>query len=494
TLLNALAGRALSTTGLERPTTRQVVVYARRPADASNLVAHVGVDNVAVVTAPEAEGLDYLVLVDTPDTNTLPENQRLLSVLLERADVLLTVFPAHNPKLHDNLSFLQPTVRQLPPEAVWPVLNMVDRIPRQELERVIVPDFRRALAGAWGLQPERVYLISARASAPGAAWLPDEQPLHGVNEFAALRSALFRSLNKASQVVDRRLAQAEHLIAVLRADVAERLDAAEPGRQAADEGLTALQTRAREVLGQATRSEVRRGSSVDLHAGLYALLGARWWGPVGWLVTLWSLLLRASNWVRRLARPRSSLASLLGEGADDPAPSAGPWAQAIQRLYAAEWPPIADALVQADYEPSVRQTSYWQERAQAGEEALRAQWAQAYQAQLERLAARLSSWLVQLLFNAPTMGLLGYLCVETLWGFFVGEVQTGDYFRQAGIALATVWLASFILLQAIVSLAARGMLRRRLARELADAAAGTLVGELRQQLAALEALRERRTP
>jgi len=246
------------------------------------------------------------VLVDTPDTNTLPENQRLLGLLLERVDVLLTVFPAHNPKLHDNLSFLQPTVRQLPPEAVWPVLNMVDRIPRQELERVIAPDFRRALAGAWGLEPERVYLISARASAPGAAWLPDEQPLHGVNEFTALRSALFRSLNKASQVVDRRLAQAEHLIAVLRAEVAERLDAAEPDRRAADEGLTALQTRAREVLGQATRSQVQRGSSVDLHAALYALLGVRWWGPVGWLVTLWSLLLRASNWVRRLARPKSS--------------------------------------------------------------------------------------------------------------------------------------------------------------------------------------------
>ena len=112
----------------------------------------------------------------------------------------------------------------------------------------------------------------------------------------------------------------------------------------------------------------------------------------------------------------------------------------------------------------------------------------------ERLAGRLSSWIVQLLFNGPTIGLLGYLCVVTLLGFFLGEVQSADYFRQAGIALGTVWLASFVLLQAIVSLAARGMLRRRLARELADAAAGALVGDLRQQLAALEALTERRTP
>ena len=77
---------------------------------------------------------------------------------------------------------------------------------------------------------------------------------------------------------------------------------------------------------------------------------------------------------------------------------------------------------------------------------------------------------------------------DALLGFFQGAVQTADYFRQAGIALATVWLASFVLLQAIVSLAARGVLRRRLARLLADAAAATLVGELREQLAALEIL------
>jgi len=490
TLLNALAGRALSAAGLERPTTRSVVVYARQALDAADLVAHVGADQVAVVTAPDAEGLEYLVLVDTPDTNTLPENQRLLTKLLERADVLLTLFPAHNPKLHDNLSFLQPTVRQLPPGAVWPVLNMVDRIPRDELEKVIVPDFTRALDGAWGLSPERVYLISAKASAPGAEYLPDEQPLHTLNEFPALRSALFRSLNQASQVVDRRLARAERLIQVLRDDLGERLTQVEPARQEAEAGLEALHTRAREVLGEATKTEVRRGSSVDLHAALYGLLGSRWWGPVGWLVTLWSLLLRASNWVRRIARPRASLANLLGEGgsADEADLNVGPWAQAIRGLYAAQWPPIADALVRAGFDPQVRQSDYWQERVQAGEDALRAHWAEAYQAQLERLAARLSSWLVQLLFNGPTMGLLGYLCVDALLGFFRGAVQTGDYFRQAGIALATVWLASFVLLQAIVSLAARGMLRRRLARLLADAAASTLVGELRAQLAALEGL------
>lgn len=490
TLLNALAGRALSAAGLERPTTRNVVVYARQAMDAADLVAHVGADQVAVVTAPDAEGLEYLVLVDTPDTNTLPENQRILSKLLERADVLLALFPAHNPKLHDNLAFLQPTVRQLPPEAVWPVLNMVDRIPRDELEKVIVPDFERALNGAWGLAPERVYLISAKASAPGAQYLADEQPLHAVNEFPALRNALFRTLNQASQVVDRRLARAERLIQMLHADVSQRLTEAEPARQEAEAGLDALQTSARQALGEATRTEVRRGSAVDLHAALYGLLGSRWWGPVGWLVTLWSLLLRASNWVRRIARPRASLANLLGEGAGaaDAGPNTGPWAQAIRGLYAAQWPPIADALVRAGYDPQVRQSDYWQERAQAGEEALRAHWAEAYQSQLERLAGRLSSWLMQLLFNGPTMGLLGYLCIDALLGFFQGAVQTADYFRQAGIALATVWLACFVLLQAIVSLAARGMLRRRLARLLADAAASTLVGELREQLAALEGL------
>ena len=143
TLLNALVGQELSPASLTRPTTRQVVVYAHSLADAEDLVRHCGSENVRVETEREAAALEYLILVDTPDTNTLPENQRLLTRVLERADLLLAVFPAQNPKLYDNIAFLRPYVHQLPQGAVVPVLNFIDRVPHGSRWRRRWPISRR---------------------------------------------------------------------------------------------------------------------------------------------------------------------------------------------------------------------------------------------------------------------------------------------------------------------------------------------------------------
>jgi len=484
TLLNALAGRALSPIGRTRPTTRAVVIYAATEADAAGLVRHCGADRVRVETDGRASGLEHLILVDTPDTNTLPENQALLRCALERADLLLAVLPAHNPRLYDNVSFLRPYVRQLPPEAVVPVLNMVDRVPEGELRAVVAPDAARVVAQEWGLDGARVYLVSARSGAPeGEPYPADERPLHGVNELAALRELVFATYNRAEQVVDQRLAHVERLLDLLHAHAREALAARRDALREAEDRLRDLERGAQARLSEAAMA--RRPGGVDVHASFYGLLAGRWWGPVGWLAAIWAVILRV---IALLAHPARWF-----RAAEDSAQriqtQAAEWAPALEAHYAQGWPPAANLLVRGGFDPAVREAVAWgawvHERAR--DEAER--WSAAFGAGLEDLARRLSGWLLQLLLNAPSLGLIAWVAWEVLARFWQERYLPGDYFRHAGIAVLVAWLLGFLILQVIVSLGLRAPLRRGLGRALAAAPVETL-GPLERQLQALAALEQ----
>jgi energy-coupling factor transporter ATP-binding protein EcfA2 len=488
TLLNVLAGRELSATGRERPTTRQVVIYTRSMADAEDLLQHCGADRVLVETDYQAQGLEHLILVDTPDTNTLPENQELLARVLERADLLLAIFPAHNPKMHDNIAFLRPYVRQLPADAVIPVLNWVDRVPRQELEGTILPDFRGWIAREWGLTSTDIYLISAKASTRGVAFPEDERPLHDLNQMQALRAFLFASLNQGSQVSDRRLARAEHLLELFKSDCRREVAKSTAARVTARAGLEALDRQASQALHGIP---LQTGQAAGLHAAFYTALGQRWWGPVGWLIMAWALILRLGSSVGHLLRP--SLFGSLGRKASPEqealalvAPELAAWAGALEQVHAEQWPPVADALVAAGFEASVRQPAFWEEWAQQRGEILANAWSLASREHMNRLTDVFSSWPMQLLFNAPVLTMIGWMGVQTVTGFFQQHYLTVEYFRHGAIATAIVWLASYIALQIIISFALRGSIKRALRKVLA-AEMGAAV-PLSEQFAAIEAL------
>ncbi|MHB1356053.1 MAG: GTPase [Anaerolineae bacterium] len=488
TLLNVLAGRELSATGRERPTTRQVVIYTRTMADAEDLVQHCGADRVVVETDYQAQGLEHLILVDTPDTNTLTENQELLSRVLERADLLLAIFPAHNPKMNDNIAFLRPYVNQLPADAVVPVLNWVDRVPCRELEEVILPDFRQVIAREWGTSGNAIYLVSAKASTSGAAFPEDEQPLHDLNQMQALRAFLFASLNRGSQVSERRLARAERLIELLKADCRREAEKSRAARVTARAGLEALNQQATRALQSVP---LQAGQASGLHASFYTALGQRWWGPVGWVIMVWALILRLGSSVSHLLRPR--LFGILGRKATPEqeaqalaAPEMAAWEGALEQVHAQYWPPVADALVAAGFEASVRQPAFWDTWAQQRSEALANAWSQASRQHLDRLTDILSSWPLQLFFNAPVLGMIGWMGVQTVIGFIRQQYLTADYFRHGAIAVAILWLASYVALQVIISLALRSSIRRAFRRVLADET-GAVV-PLYEQFTAIEAL------
>ena len=342
TLLNALAGRQLSTWFAGLPPGRSWSMPPRADANINRTRGRRSVRN-----APRCRwaGIPTRLI---PRHNTIPENQRLLAKLLERADILLAIFPAHNPKMHDNITFLAPFVRQLPSEAIIPALNMVDRAPRDELERDIVPDFLRVIRQEWQINPEKVYLLSAKASAPGEAFPPDETPLHAVNEFAVLRRFLFEALNQAGQVADRRMAQAEHLLDVLRQDTCRTLEQSAPQRQRVADDLADLHAQAQRTLAQAMSAQAGRGSGLDLHTprhvrstlvgsgGLADCLRGRGPASAG-SSAIWA----AANPLPLSGARRRNVAAL-------PRPSS-PWFH-HEQLYSEQWPPIADALVQVGFD------------------------------------------------------------------------------------------------------------------------------------------------
>jgi len=483
TLLNALAGRVLSPTGLQRPTTRQVVVYAAARSDADPLVAALDEGSVVVHVAPDARALDQIILVDTPDTNTLPENQRLLATLLEHADLVLAVFAAQNPKLQDNLAFLAPFVRHLPAEAVIPVLNMVDRVPPDQLDE-IVADFRGALARNWALRPERIYRISALApfSGPEAG---DERPLHALNELPQLEEFVGSALNRSGEVIDRRLAHAEHLVALLQAHVEEAVSASAGPRRAAREALGALRRDARSLLEATLGDEAAQEGSFAVNVALYQHLSGRWWGPVGWLVAVWAFLLRVGGFLGRLGRAERPLGEAGGSPPRHAASAAG---TRLERLYAERWPVVAEALVSAGFQATVRDGERWRAEVRALHDDLSARGAAIYREEVARLAGRLSAWPLQVLLNAPVIGTAGWIAYDATVGFYLRRFLPAAYFQHAGVAALAAWLGGFLVLQAVASIAARGALRRRVASAVADSVAGQQLEALWGQIERLEAL------
>ncbi|MFM8410561.1 MAG: dynamin family protein, partial [Alphaproteobacteria bacterium] len=113
TLLNALAGRRVAKEGVNRPTTREPVVYAPEDADLSELVDGVGgsgpdAPGIAVVRYDAASGpWTAQVLVDAPDMNSVDERNRdTVTALAERSDVLVVVLHHQSVLEEASVSFL----------------------------------------------------------------------------------------------------------------------------------------------------------------------------------------------------------------------------------------------------------------------------------------------------------------------------------------------------------------------------------------------------
>jgi energy-coupling factor transporter ATP-binding protein EcfA2 len=91
TIVNTLAGRAISRSGVLRPTTRQAVAWVH-PRHAEALSAVLGPSGPLEIVADEHPVLRSIAIVDTPDIDSISEEHRVqTSAILEASDVAIAV-------------------------------------------------------------------------------------------------------------------------------------------------------------------------------------------------------------------------------------------------------------------------------------------------------------------------------------------------------------------------------------------------------------------
>jgi GTPase SAR1 family protein len=513
TLVNALAGGAeLSETGHRRPTTGRLMVFGSGVEEAAELTRELGAEAVAVQPSAGGRLPEGVCLIDTPDTDSMANRQHLaaLGAAVAHSDVLICVFDAENPKRRDHADYLVPIVRRFDGESLVAVLNKCDRLDETELKERILPDFLDYIRASWGGAVERALCVSARRHVKQPDWDPEAGPRHGFDQFDELHRLVFSHMTRGGFVIDRRVENARRLQTFVLDEARQELANDREALESADRRLTEAETEAM----TAAVAAMRGGDEQILPGGLGLRvcqpLSQRWVGPVGWVLTGWTRLMAFGGGVAsilRFGRPRDrGLRAVSGWRASTGEKDGRAAAPASERLHAAlrgyrmellrRWPDAAEMLVRGRCEPSVRDSELIAGPLERFAERFSALWAEAVNAEIDRIPRRLSGFWLQVLLNAPVVGLLGYAGWITIVSFFSRSYLSGDFFRHALWVIVIALLLSFCLLQIIIraslnSKRIHGRALDRLKRDL-QPLEGLAQTPLRVQLQALLRMTDRR--
>jgi GTPase SAR1 family protein len=470
TLLNALAGiDDLSPAGHQRPTTGHVIVFSSEAQDADQLVANLGSDSVEVKSSPAAVLLEHVLIIDTPDTDSMAyrKHSPLVREAITRSDMLICVFDSENPKRKDHVDFLAPFIRKFNGESLVSVINKCDRQDETELKNRILPDFSAYIQAAWHTSVDRTLCISARRHLKEPQWDQIAGPKHEYDQFEELQNLIFDSINRAGYVVDRRLENARSLRDFIFDEV---------GREVA--GYSASLVTAQQKIREAERksfleavSAMKNDDSRQLFGvGLmvYQKLAQRWVGPMGWMIAIWARLLIFGTGMAALLRFGRPVTQIMGmisawrhfkESKSATADArngerVGAGLRTYRLTTMSNWPDIAESLIGGGFNGAVRRV---EDALPAGEtlnEKLAGIWSGTLESEIERVSRRLSGILLQIVFNLPAFGILGYSGWITVKGFLWGEYLAGAFFLHALWSIGIILLLSFFIFQACVRLVA----------------------------------------
>jgi len=476
TLLNALAGvDDLSPTGTRRPTTQSLVVLSNDPATARQLLGPMDENLIQLRSSPKAELLTHVVLVDTPDTDSTERERHLplIEQAVEHSDLLICVFDAQNPKRRDHADFMAPIVRRFHGASLVAVVNQCDRLSPEELSEVVGPDFDAYLQEAWDVRPEAVLMVSARQHLQHPRWDPQAGPRHDLDQFDQLRRFVFETFNRAGFGPDRRLANSRQIKTYLFEQVDRAVARDRAALEQAAERITVVEQEAlRQAVTSLRREDLRMVLGVN--ARLYQSLAQRWMGPVGWLVAIWSRIILFGTGLAALIRFGNPLRQIWGLisswrhyressaaiGSLDDQTRIDQALQTFQKVWWTHWPDIAELLIQGRFDPEVRRVNVDQDKAVG--DLVRGLWRDSLDTEIERSAASLSHFLLQILFNLPSLALLAYIGWLTASHFWAGTYLGTDFFLHALLTLAAVLLLSFFIYQLCLRLAvSRDRIQRR---------------------------------
>jgi GTPase SAR1 family protein len=466
TLLNALAEvDDLSPIGHQRPTTHQLIVFSAEPGDAGQLLEAFDREIIETRSAPAADRFEHILLIDTPDTDSVAFRKHIPIVeqIITKSDMLICVFDAENPKRRDHVDFLTPFIRKFGGESLVCVLNKCDRLDAQELKNQIVPDFLEHIRMGWQLTADRVFCVSARRNLKDPHWDDAAGPKHEFDQFEDLKQLVANTINRSGYVIDRRIENAQRLRDFVLEQARSQLLKNRAALADAAGRITSVEKKALEDAFAGMQAYGTK-QFVGLNVVIYQKLAQRWVGPMGWMVAIWARLLIFGSGVMailRFGRPLrqvlNTLSALRRSGeiqsaVADPE-NDQPTAAAFRnyRIVVLEhWPEIAGSLIQGGFDSSIRRV----EDALSGNEGLKDRlasiWGEALDAEIEGITGRLSGLLLQILFNIPVVGILGYCGWLTLQNFFTGSYLSGNFFMHALWAIGIILFLSFFLLQLFV--------------------------------------------
>ncbi len=446
TLVNALCGKdGTVKEGVGRPTTRNITALARTSGDANVLLGHFGPDEISVVQDCGFRFHD-VVLVDTPDTDSseCADYSDLLDRVLERADALVCVFPAQDPKRRDNLTRLAKKVAKYRAEHVFLVLNQCDRINKEELDE-IRRDFEQNMRMSW-TKTGSVYLVSARASLGKPDWPACERPLHDVNEFTALCAAI-EGLDGA-HFADKRIERARELRLETEAFVRNQVRTCGDWESVCrdvekfEEDLSVKLVE----LG-ASRFVTRMG---DLSSILYRNVAGRWHGPIGMYLHIGLFVrsvgsslryLNPFNWPGKvISRFQGALGKKHAEEGSllDDAISFD-W-DAVKGVVLERWPGISKELVDKfkmawelrDGEKAVVFDNL--------EETVRREWPQNLSVAIDKMAKAKSLPFWQIFWHLPLIAMSCWALWQMFWTYCEKNYLPHDFYPHLGFILLFLWL------------------------------------------------------
>jgi energy-coupling factor transporter ATP-binding protein EcfA2 len=505
TLLNALAGiDHLSAAGHRRPTTADLIIFSRHSEDAAQLASDIGGAGTEIRSSESREFPESICLVDTPDTdsNAFPAHRHLVEQAVAHADMLICVFDAENPKRRDHVDFLAPLVKRFDGESLVTVLNKCDRLDEAELKKQILPDFVSFLKKSWDGTVCETVCISARRHLHRPEWDEGAGPKHDFDEFPRLRRMLHDEIHHAGFIVDRRLENVRRLHRLVADETTRELAADRGSLTAASQALQAAEKSALGGAISALQADDGRYLA-GIGVMLYHRLSQRWLGPIGWLVAIWTRLLILGAGVVsmfRFGRPVHQVMGMLSTWRHlRESKTSRSERHVNERLGAAvrsyrvsllkEWPSIAALMIRGRFEGGVRRMEATLADADVIEQELSELWSAAVESQVDRVVRRLSGFFLQLVFNAPSVGILGYIGYVTVLNFFERNYLSGNFFMHAFWVLAIVLLLSFFLLQVVVRLSGgaerlAGKAFQALKRDL-DQVEGFIETPVKAQLAAI---------
>lgn len=494
TLVNALCGRdGTVTEGIKRPTTREVTALVRTPGDANALIEGLRSGDLVVKHDVGFRFRD-VVLVDTPDTDSSEwaTYSLLLDGVLQRADALICVFPAQDPKRRDNLVRLADKVAKYQAEHVFLVLNQCDRINAEELDEIRA-DFEQNIKRSWA-KTGKVFLLSARSSLENPKWTEGERPLHAVNEFESLCAAI-KELD-GSHFAEARIARAREL----------RLETEEAIRRSIrDYGdWDDIHGKVKEFeKGLVERLLQQESSRVVLRSGefsalLYKSVAKRWRGPIGTYLQL-GLFFRAVGSSLRYFNPFNWVRHAAGKLRDVVGKKRTPEEFLLEDSMSFDWDSVKDAVLEGwprlgselvdkfgmspDFLDGEKVVDF-----RDMEESLQRCWPRHLGVVIERVSKAKSRPAIQMLAHLPLVSVAAFALYEMVSTFFQKSYLPHDYYSQLFAIMLLLWLLPSWMVQSRVG-GYGAKLKEMLKAELLSSKVETRILPLLQDIETIKSLR-----